>query len=101
MVVWTVVKVRATGKPSWVRGVPPPLHPFTQKSTVETAPNSHLYYQVGMGIPNTPVCGSQALETMPSFLRETSSLLRGSQVGGGYGDIGVHSLTGEKAVSIT
>lgn len=56
---------------------------------------------MGVGIPNTPVCGSQTLETMPSVLRETSSLLRGSQVGGGCGDIGVHSLTGEKAVSIT
>lgn len=101
LVVWAVVKVRTTGKPSWGERGNPPLPPRTQKSTVDTAPNSHLYYQVGVGIPDTPVCASQALGKMPSFLRETSSLLRGSQVGGGCGDIGVHSLTGEKAVSIT
>lgn len=99
--VWAVIKVRTTGKPSWgERGVPP-LHPCAQTSTVDTAPNSHLYYQVGVGIPNTDVCCSEALETMPSFLRETGSLLRGSHVAGGCEDIGVHSLTGKKAVSIT
>lgn len=59
-----------------------------------------LYYQVGVGIPDTPVCASQALGATPSILRETSSLLRGSQVGGGCRGIGVHSLTGEKVVSI-
>lgn len=100
VVVWAVVKVKTTGKPSWgERGAPSPHSTHaSQKSTVDTASNSHLYYQEGVGIPNTPVCASQVLGAMPSFLRETSSLLRGSQVGGGFGDIGVHSLTGEIAV---
>lgn len=68
---------------------------------MDTAPNSHLYYQVGVGIPDTPVCASQVLGTVPSSLRETSSLPRGSQVAGGRGNIGIHTLTGEKAISIS
>lgn len=84
-----------------MRGVSPPLHPCPQKkhSGYHTQLTSLL--PGGCGISDTLVCASQALGTKPSFLRETSSLLRGSQVGGGCGDIGVHSLTGEKAVSIT
>lgn len=55
----------------------------------------------GCGDPHTPVCASLALGTAHSFLRETSSLLRSSKVGGGCGDFGVHSLTGEKATSVS
>lgn len=52
VVVWAVVKVRTTGKPSWgERGVPPHSTHAPRKSTVDTTPNSHLYYQVGVESP--------------------------------------------------
>lgn len=67
------------------------------KSTVKATPNSGLFITGWVWGSPVPICASLALGTAHSFLRETSSLLRGSKVGGGCGDPGVHSLTGQKA----
>lgn len=90
VVVWTTVTVGTTEDVSWGGNG---AHPAQEHSGGHTQ-LTYLYYQVA-------VCASLALGTAHSFLRETSSLLRSSKVGGGCGDFGVHSLTGEKATSVS